>query len=194
MEKEKDNNMLEFIWLGLILAVVIWAVWSFNRLIQLRNQVRMAWSDIDVQLARRHDLIPQLVATVQAYTNHEKSLLTAVTALRARALDSNRPATLAALEGQLEQSLAQVFFLQEAYPDLKADGNFSQLQRDLVETENLLQYARRFYNGAVRALNDAVLQFPDLLIARLAKFSTAEFFSADAGQRDNVLIDLEQDR
>lgn len=186
--------MLEFICLGLLTAVLIWAIWSFNRLTRLRNQMRMAWSDIDVQLARRHDLIPQLVATVQAYTKHEKTLLTAVTTLRARALDSDRPTTLAALENQLEQSLAQIFFLQENYPDLKADGNFNQLQRDLVETENQLQYARRFYNGAVRALNDAVLQFPDLLIARLARFSIAEYFSAEAEQRDNVLINLEQDQ
>lgn len=186
--------MPDFIWLipGLILtAILVWAVWCFNRLIRLRNQVRMAWSDIDVQLVRRHDLIPQLVSTVQAYTDHERSLLTAVTALRARALDSNRPATLAALENQLEQSLAQIFFLQENYPDLKADRNFSQLQQDLVETENLLQYARRFYNGAVRALNDRVLQFPDLVVARLAGVATAEFFSADAEQRENVLINLE---
>lgn len=184
--------MSEFTWFGLLLvAILVWAVWSFNRLIRLRNQVRMAWSDIDVQLTRRHDLIPQLVNTVQAYTDHERSLLTAVTALRARALDSDRPATLAALEGQLEQSLMQIFVLQENYPELKADRNFSQLQRDLVETENLLQYARRFYNGAVRALNDRVLQFPDLLIARLAGFSTAEFFSAEADQRENVVINLE---
>ena len=85
--------MLEFICLGLLTAVLIWAIWSFNRLTRLRNQMRMAWSDIDVQLARRHDLIPQLVATVQAYTKHEKTLLTAVTTLRARALDSDRPTT-----------------------------------------------------------------------------------------------------
>lgn len=184
--------MSEYLWLGLVLALVlIWAIWSFNRLIRLRNQVRTAWSDIDVQLVRRHDLIPQLVKTVQAYTDHERSLLTAVTALRAQAVSSDRPATLAALEGQLEQTLAQIFFLQENYPDLKADRNFSQLQKDLVETENLLQYARRFYNGAVRALNDRVLQFPDLLVARLAGFSTAEFFSADPKQRENILINRE---
>lgn len=182
-------------WLGLVLAaVLVWSVWSFNRLIRLRNQVRTAWSDIDVQLVRRHDLIPQLVNTVQAYTDHERSLLTAVTALRARAVESDRPGTLAALEGQLDQSLAQIFFLQENYPDLKADSNFSQLQRDLVETENLLQYARRFYNGAVRALNDRVLQFPDLLIARLAGFTTAEFFSAEAEQRENVSVNPEGNR
>lgn len=143
---------------------------------------------------RRHELIPQLVSTVQAYTDHERSLLTTVTALRARAVDSERPATLAALEGQLEQSLAKIFFLQESYPDLKADHNFAQLQRDLVETENLLQYARRFYNGAVRALNDRVLQFPDLVIARLAGFSMAEFFSAKADQRENVSVNPEGNR
>lgn len=187
--------MSELTWLGFILAaVILWAIWSFNRLVRLRNQVRTAWSDIDVQLVRRHELIPQLVTTVQAYTDHERSLLTAVTELRARAVESYKPATLAALEGQLETSLAQIFFLQENYPDLKADHNFAQLQRDLVETENLLQYARRFYNGSVRALNDRVMQFPDLLVARLAGFSTAEFFSAEAGQRENVSINPEGTR
>lgn len=187
--------MSEFIWLGLFLVgILVWAVWMFNRLVRLRNQVRTAWSDIDVQLARRHELIPQLVNTVQAYTDHERNLLTAVTALRARAVDSDRPGTLAALEDQLEQSLTQIFFLQEDYPDLKADRNFSQLQRDLVETENLLQYARRFYNGAVRALNDRVLQFPDLLIARCAGFSTAEFFSARPEQRESVSVNPEGNR
>lgn len=181
---------MDFAWLGVVLAVlvVIWAVWSFNRLIRLRNQVRAAWSDIDVQLVRRHELIPQLVKTVQAYTNHEKSLLTAVTALRTAAVNTEQPATLAGLEGELEKALSQVFFLQEAYPDLKADQNFSQLQRDLVETENLLQYARRFYNGAVRELNDRVLQFPDLVIAKIFQFSTAEFYVADADQRENISV------
>ena len=188
----KDNAMSDFLWPGLILAaVLIWVVWCFNRLVRLRNQVRTAWSDIDVQLARRHDLIPQLVRTVQAYTDHERSLLTAVTELRARAVESQHPGQLAALENELEQSLSRLFILQESYPDLKADGNFSQLQRDLVETENLLQYARRFYNGAVRALNDRVLQFPDLLIARVAGFSTAEFFSAAEDQRDVVSVNRE---
>lgn len=168
---------------GLLLA---WVAWCYNRLIRLRNMVNTAWSDIDVQLTRRHDLIPQLVRTVNAYTRHERALLATVTELRAQALRTDRPATLAPLETQLERSLGQIFILQENYPDLKADQNFIQLQKDLVATEDVLQYARRFYNGAVRQLNDRALQFPDLLIARLFRFNTAEFYSADADHRANV--------
>lgn len=182
--------MLDSGWiLGLLLlGALTWAVWSFNRLIRLRNQVRAAWSDIDVQLVRRHDLIPQLVTTVQAYAAHERSLLTAVTALRSQAVDNHQPAALARLEDELEKQLGQIFVLQEAYPDLKADENFSQLQRDLVETENLLQFARRFYNGAVRELNDRVLQFPDLIIAQLCGFKTAEFYSIEPATRENPRV------
>ncbi len=182
--------MLDISWIfGLfLLCLLIWAVWSFNRLIRLRNQVKAAWSDVDVQLARRHDLIPQLVTTVQAYAAHERSLLTAVTALRSQAVDNNRPAALAQLEDQLERQLNQIFVLQEAYPDLKADDNFAQLQRDLVETENLLQFARRFYNGAVRELNDRVLQFPDLIIAKFCGFKTAEFYSTEPASRENPRV------
>jgi LemA protein len=170
---------------GLSLA---WAVWCYNRLIRFRNLVNTAWSDIDVQLSRRHDLIPQLVRTVQSYTTHERALLETVTVLRAQALNIDRPATLAPLENQLEHSLGQIFILQENYPELKADQNFAQLQKDLVETEDVLQYARRFYNGAVRQLNDRVLQFPDLLIARLFRFRTAEHYSAEADHRENVSV------
>lgn len=149
----------------------------------LRNRVHTAWSDIDVQLSRRHTLVPQLVNTVGAYARHEKALLEAVTELRGRAQASEQPETLAALEDQLQSRLQQVFILQEAYPDLKADRNFAQLQSELVDTEDQLQYARRYYNGAVRALNDRVMQFPDLLIARPLRFTTAAFFSADDNQR-----------
>lgn len=182
--------MLDLGWiLGLLaLGALVWVVWSFNRLVRLRNQVRAAWSDIDVQLVRRHDLIPQLVATVQAYAAHERSLLTAVTALRSQAVDNHQPAALARLEDELEKQLGQIFILQEAYPDLKADENFTQLQRELVETENLLQFARRFYNGAVRELNDRVLQFPDLIIARFCGFNTAEFYSTEPASRENPRI------
>ncbi|MDQ2077762.1 LemA family protein [Marinimicrobium sp. ABcell2] len=177
------------VWL-IVLAVLLlaWVVWIYNRLIRARNLVNTAWSDIDVQLTRRHDLIPQLVRTVKAYTSHERTLLETVTELRSQALNSDRPATLAPLENQLERSLGQIFILQENYPDLKADQNFAQLQKDLVETENVLQYARRFYNGAVRQLNDRVLQFPDLLIARLFRFTTADYYNAEAGHRENVSV------
>lgn len=174
--------------LGLILlGSLAWAVWCFNRLIRLRNQVDAAWSDIDVQLTRRHDLIPRLVDVVRAYASHEQKLMATVTALRTQAVGSTQPTVLAGLEDAMEKHLSHIFLLQESYPDLKADAGFAQLQRDLVETENLLQHARRFYNGAVRELNDGVQQFPDLIIARLCRVKGAEFFTADPESRDNPL-------
>lgn len=170
--------------LSLIAAgILAWGMWTFNRLIRARNQVRTAWSDIDVQLTRRHDLVPQLVTTVRAYASHEQALLENVTALRAQAVATNNPRRLAEIEDGLEQALGRLILLQEDYPDLKANTNFLQLQRDLVEVEDHLQYARRFYNGAVRALNDRVMQIPDRLIAALFRFQAAEFYAADDAHR-----------
>lgn len=170
--------------LALAAAVIaIWAVWIYNRLVRKRNRVLTAWSDIDVQLTRRHDLVPALVRTVSAYAGHENTVLEQVTRLRAEAMASDSPARLARLEDGLEQALGRLFMLSEAYPDLKASENFLQLQRDLVEVENHLQYARRYYNGAVRDLNDRVRQFPDLLIARLFGFIEAEFYAAEGAHR-----------
>ena len=172
--------------LGLLLvalALGAWALLVFNGLVRLRNQVRTAWADIDVQLQRRHDLVPQLVATVQGYAGHEHALLEAVTALRAQALTQAAPAQLGKLEEALQLQLGRLFALQEAYPALKASENFLQLQRDLVAVEEQLQYARRFYNGAVRDLNDGVQRVPDVFVARAFGFSGAEFFQAEAGSR-----------
>lgn len=166
-----------------VLLVLVAGVWIYNSLVRLRNQVRTAWSDIDVQLLRRHDLVPRLVEAVKAYAAHERSLLESVTALRAQALDTRSPRQLADVEQRLEQSLTQLLALREAYPDLKANENFLQLQRDLVEVEEHLQYARRFYNGAVRDLNDGIQRFPAVLVARSLGFSEAEFFSAEDDAR-----------
>lgn len=173
-----------------IAALLAWAVALFNRLVRLRNQVRTAWADVDVQLTRRHDLVPSLVSAVKGYAGHEAAVLEAVTALRAQATAERAPARLGELEGALEQALTRVVALQEAYPDLKASDNFLQLQRDLVEVEEQLQYARRFYNGAVRDYNDAVQRFPDLLVARAGGFAQAEFFQADAAGRRAVAVEL----
>lgn len=166
-----------------LLAVLVAGIWIYNALVRLRNQVRTAWSDVDVQLLRRHDLVPRLVEAVKAYAAHERTLLESVTALRARAMETHSPARLAGVETQLEQSLTRLFALREAYPDLKANENFAQLQRDLVEVEEQLQYARRFYNGAVRDLNDGIQRFPALLLARAAGFREAEFFAAEEEAR-----------
>ena len=144
----------------LLFVLAAWAVVAFNRLVRLRNQVRTAWADIDVQLQRRHDLVPPLVNAVQGYAGHEKALLATVTELRAQALAAPAPGKLGDIESALEQGIGRLLALQEAYPDLKASENFAQLQRDLVEVEEQLQYARRFYNGAVRDFNDAVQRVP----------------------------------
>ena len=176
--------------LCLLPVLCIWAVVAFNRLVRLRNQVRTAWADIDVQSLRRHDLVPQLVAAVQAYAGHERTVLEAVTALRAEALASASRPRLARVEDALEQALGRLFALREAYPDLKASANFVQLQRDLVEVEEQLQYARRFYNGAVRDYNDATQRVPDVVVARLAGFGPEEFFEAGDAERAPVAVRL----
>jgi len=170
--------------------VLIWAAFAYNRLVRLRNQVRSAWADIDVQLTRRHDLVPQLVSAVKGYAGHERVVLEAVTELRAQAVALTSPARLAAVESDLERALGRLFALKEAYPDLKASDSFAQLQRDLVEVEEHLQYARRFYNGAVRDNNDAVQRVPDVIVARTCGFSTFEFYQAREEERPAVRVEV----
>ncbi|MBW8367899.1 MAG: LemA family protein [Arenimonas sp.] len=162
----------------LFLALMGWGIFAFNRLVRLRNQVKAGWSDIDVQLMRRHDLVPRLVEAVRAYAGHEHAVLERVTQLRSQAMATTSPARLAGLEQALESDVARLLIIKEAYPELKASENFLALQRDLVDVEDHLQYARRFYNGAVRGLNDGVQRFPDLLVARALGFNAAEFFRA----------------
>ncbi len=172
-------------WIAAILVgiVMLWAIWVYNRLVKKRNRVHTAWSDIDVQLTRRHDLVPNLVNVVKRYTEHERSTLASVTELRSQALATDSPARLGVIENELEALLSRLLVLREDYPDLKASDNFRQLADQLVEVENHLQFARRYYNGAVRDLNTLIGQFPDLLIARLFKFQEAEFYAADSKQR-----------
>jgi LemA protein len=160
-------------------GLVLWGVLIFNRLVRDRNQVRSAWSDIDVQLTRRHDLVPQLVDAVRAYANYERATLSAVTELRTRAEAAGSLRDKARLEDEMQAGLHRLIALAESYPELKADGNFLQLQRDLVETEDHLQYARRFYNGAVRIYNTRIESFPEMLVAKPFAFSPAEFFAVD---------------
>lgn len=159
---------------GLLVAVA--AIVLFNGLVAARNQVRAAWSDIDVQLTRRHDLVPQLVAAVQGYAGHERATLALVAELRAKAMAAASLDEKARLEGELAEQVRKILALQENYPDLEASENFLALQRDLVAIEDHLQYARRFYNGAVRDLNNRIETFPSLLVARAANFRPAEFF------------------
>ncbi|NDK39876.1 LemA family protein [Pseudoxanthomonas gei] len=175
---------------ALALALPAWGVTAYNRLVRLRNQVRTAWADVDVQLVRRHDLVPSLVTAVRAYAGHEQAVLATVTELRGQALSAQAPGPLGTIESALAQGIGRLLALQEAYPDLKASENFAQLQRDLVQVEEQLQYARRFYNGAVRDLNDAVQRVPDLWVARAGGFGNAEFFQAEDQGREAVKVEL----
>jgi LemA protein len=181
---------MAYAFLLLVAVLAAWAMFAFNRLVRLRNQVRTAWADIDVQLQRRHDLVPSLVAAVQAYAGHESATLQAVSELRAQALAQNRPARLGEVEASLERELGRLVALQEAYPELKANQSFAQLQRDLVDVEEQLQYARRFYNGAVRDFNDGTQRVPDAFVARAFGFEGAEFFQAESGSRDAVKVEM----
>ncbi len=172
--------------IGVLGVLSVWAVLIFNRLIADRNQVRAALSDIDVQLTRRHDLIPNLVSTVKAYADYERATMTAVTELRSRALSATSIADRAPLEDQLGAQVGRLLLLQERYPELKANEQFLKLQRDLVDVEDHLQYSRRFYNGAVRQFNTRIEHFPELLLAGLFGFHSAEFFDAQDHQGPSI--------
>ena len=165
------------IWAAMIgLAVILPAVWLYNRLVADRNLVRQGFADIDVQLKRRADLVPQLVEAVRAYAAHEKALLTSIAELRSAALAAPQPAERFAHERRLGERLDRLVLLQENYPALKADANFRDLAARLVEVEDSLQYARRFYNGAVKQYVTRIEQFPDLIMAKLFGFQPMPFF------------------
>jgi LemA protein len=166
----------------LVLVVLAWAVWTYNRLITRRNQVREAWAGIDVQLQRRYDLVPGLVSTVKGYTAHESGVLGRVTRLRGNP-DMEIPERANAESG-LSRSIGRLFALAEDYPDLKASEGFQQLHRSLVEIEEHLQFARRYYNGSVRENNNLVEGFPSMIVARAFGFRSASFFEIElASQR-----------
>ncbi|MEE4331517.1 MAG: LemA family protein [Wenzhouxiangella sp.] len=181
---------MEWIIAAVIVGLLVWAILIYNRLVEKRKRVDTAWSDIDVQLTRRHDLVPNLVDVVQAYVGHERQTLESVTELRARALQTDSPAELGKIENDLEQLLSRLLVLEESYPDLKASTNFTDLSAKLVEVENHLVYARRYYNGAVRDLNTLIGQFPDLIVARLFAFGEAEFYSAEDRHRPAPAVEL----
>ena len=174
-----------------LVVVTTGIIWIYNRLIRSRNQVSNAWSDIDVQLVRRYDLVPQLVNAVKAYADYERATMTVVTELRSRSAATANLAEKAVLEDAMENGLHRLIAVAESYPELKADENFRQLQSSLTEVEDNLQYARRFYNGSVRLLNTRIESFPHLLIARPFGFSPADFFEADDAARCSVEVILE---
>jgi LemA protein len=166
----------------LLVAVVV----LYNRLVRSRNRVSTAWSDIDVQLQRRHDLVPQLVKAVDAYAKYEKATLEAVTALRAEAMRVVDVNARGVAEQALSEGVSRLLALAESYPDLKANENFLKLQGELVETENYLQFARRYYNGSVRDYNTLTETVPSNLVAGLFRFEPREFFQKRSDDAANV--------
>ena len=162
-----------------VLGIFVWV--SYNGLVQLNVRVQEAWSDITVQLKRRADLIPNLVEAVKGYAAHEKQVFQDVTEARSNVLDATNkgPAETARAENQFELALKSLFAVSEAYPQLRASENFQQLQNELVDTEDKIQAARRFYNGGVRDLNTRIQQFPSNVIAAMFGFKNKEFFEVD---------------
>lgn len=173
-----------------IVAMVLWFIGVYNGLIQLKNRVDEAWSDIDVQLKRRYDLIPNLVNTVKGYAAHEKTLLENVTEARSKAMQATTPGDKLQAENALSGTLKSLFAIAENYPDLKANQNFLELQRELTDTEDKIQASRRFYNGNVRDFNTKIEIFPNNLVAGMLHFVKREFFEAAAGEKENVKVEF----
>ncbi|HUT96232.1 MAG TPA: LemA family protein [Candidatus Paceibacterota bacterium] len=165
-------------------VIVLWVIAVFNGLIRLKNRTNEAWSDIDVQLKRRYDLIPNLIETVKGYAAHEKQTFESVTNARAKAMGAQGIEEKGKAENMLSGTLKTLFAVAEAYPELKANQNFLQLQTELSDTENKIQAARRFYNGNVRDINIKIETFPSRIIAGMLGFKKREFFEAEAGEKD----------
>ena len=170
---------MQWITIALLVAIVLWAIVVFNRLVRLRNQVREGWSGIDVQLRRRTDLVPNLVDTVKAYAAHERGLFEQIATLRTSSIAADNVSAQAAADRALKGALGRLLALAESYPELKANQNFLKLQEQLAEIEDQLQMARRYYNGSARDLNVAIQSFPSVLIARPFGFVEAAFFDLD---------------
>jgi len=165
--------------LGILL---FWFIMTWNRFVRLRNLIKQAWSDVDVQLKRRHDLIPKLLAAVKGYAAHERNTLAAVTEARSRCLQLPEGAERIAAEASLAAGLKQLFALAESYPELKADQSFLELQREISEIEDTIQMARRFYNGSVRLYNVQRESFPSLIVARIFDMPPAHYFELETGE------------
>ena len=180
---------LLWILLGIVAIVILWLIGVYNGLIRLRNRTREAWSDIDVQLKRRYNLIPNLVEAVKGYAKHEQELFEKVTQARTQAMQAGTPEEKGKAENALTGTLKTLFAVSENYPDLKANENFAKLQDELSDTENKIQAARRFYNGNVRDFNTKIEVFPNKLVAGAMKFEKFEFFEIeDAEGRRNVNV------
>lgn len=178
--------------IGVVALVLVFVLATFNRLVAMRNGVRNGWSDIDVQLTRRHDLVPNLVASVKGYMDHERQTLEAVTEARSQAISASGAAipVRAAAEMALGGAVQNLFGVAERYPALKASQNFLLLQEQLTSTENRIAFARQHYNEVVRRYNTAIAEFPGSLIAGAFGFSSSQMFAAEAGDRANVQVQV----
>ncbi len=174
--------------LGVVAFVVLWLVLTFNGLVRRRYHVREAWSDIDVQLKRRHDLIPNLVETVKGYMAHERTVFEKVTEARTKAMGANTKEEKLGAENALSNTLKTLFAVSENYPELKANANFLDLQRELADTENKIQASRRFYNGNVMDYNTKIDTFPTNLIAGAFGFKKEEFFGLEESQKEPIKV------
>ena len=167
---------------------VLWLIFTFNGLVRRRYRVREAWSDIDVQLKRRHDLIPNLVESVKGYMAHERGVFEKVTEARAKAIGAQGKAEKAGAENALSNTLKTLFAVSENYPELKANANFLDLQRELADTENKIQASRRFYNGNVMDYNTKTATFPINLIAGALGFKKEEFFGVEESEKEPIQV------
>jgi LemA protein len=172
--------------LAIVIALLAGIVFIYNSLVRAKVRTDEAWSDITIQLKRRYDLIPNLVNTVQGYATHEKTVFEEVTKARTQALGAQTVGQAAAADNQFQQALKSLFAVTENYPDLKANQGFQQLQAELVDTEDKIQAARRFYNGAARDLNIKIQTFPTNLFAGVLGFRIREFFDVEANQQEAV--------
>ncbi|MBI4092857.1 MAG: LemA family protein [Candidatus Kerfeldbacteria bacterium] len=170
---------ITWIIVGIIVLILLWIMTMYNRLISLRNRTNESWSDIDVQLKRRYDLIPNLMETVKGYAKHEREAFENVTKARSAAMGAQTPHDKAQAENALSQTLKSIFAIAEAYPELKASANFAKLQDELSDTENKIQASRRFYNGNVRDFNTSQQTFPTNLLAQTFGFKPREFFEVE---------------
>ena len=178
-----------YIVLGIVVLLVLWLIFTYNGFIALVNRAKEAWSDIEVQMKRRYDLIPNLVETVKGYATHEREAFENVTKARSEAMQAGTVGEHAQAENMLTGALKSLFAVAEAYPDLKANANFLELQRELSDTENKIQAARRFYNQNVMALNTGLEQFPGNIVGGMFKFGKREFFELEeAAAKDPVKV------
>ncbi len=183
-------SIVIWILLGIIAVLIFWLIGVYNSLIKLRNRTDEAWSDIDVQLKRRYDLIPNLVSTVKGYAKHERELFEKVTQARSAAMNAEGVKEQEKAENALSNTLKSLFAVAENYPDLKANQNFLKLQDELSDTENKIQAARRFYNGNVRDFNTKIQVFPNNMLAGMMGFKKYDFFEIDEGEREPVKVEF----